>query len=121
MAVQLPQAVSSALNSGDSFLLVTPENVFVWSGSGANESEKLVATSVATNLAATYNGHAGRAIVPVAEGAEPAEFWTTLGGKQPYPTIKETEVVRDARLYSASTSSGSFQVEEVSISFFLPT
>ena len=94
MAVQLPNAVATSLNSGDSFLLVTPTNVYLWIGSGSNEIERTVGLDVASKLAATYNSQAGRAVTSVEEGSEPSEFWTALGGKQPYSQFKDVEVHR---------------------------
>lgn len=116
-AVQVGTAASS-LNSQDSFVLVTSSQVFVWSGVGSNEAEHTVATSIATNLAGKYKGRGGRAVVPLREGSEPAEFWSALGGKTEYAAAGPGEQVpRDARLFSASTASGRFQVEPVSVSF----
>lgn len=94
MAVQLPKAMASSLNSGDSFLLVTPTNVFLWNGNGSNEVERAVGLDVASQLAATYNSQAGRAVISVEEGSEPNEFWTALGGKQEYPHFKDVEVYK---------------------------
>lgn len=100
MAAQLPNAVSSSLNSGDCFLLVTPANVFLWIGNGSNEVERTVGLEVASKLAATYNGQAGRAVASVSEGSEPSEFWASLGGKQPYPSSKDVEVSTTIRKHT---------------------
>lgn len=106
---------ASSLNSQDSFVLVTASQVFVWLGVGSNESEHTVATNIATILAGKYQGRGGRSVIPVREGAEPAEFWSALGGKTEYAsTAPGEQVPRDARLFSASTATGKFQVEPVS-------
>lgn len=112
-AVQVTTAAAS-LNSQDCFVLVTDSNVFVWSGTASNESEKSVAMNIGTILAGKYQGRAGRAVVPVNEGAEPEEFWSALGGKSDYASVAPGEPVpRDARLFSASTATGRFQVEPI--------
>ncbi len=50
----------------------------------------------------------------VNEGEEPEVFWTLLGGKGPYASVGPGEnAPRDPRLFSASTATGSFKVEEV--------
>lgn len=45
-AVQVP-AVAASLNSGDCFVLVLPETVYVWLGKGSNEHEKEIAINIA--------------------------------------------------------------------------
>jgi hypothetical protein len=113
-ALQVPTAASS-LNSQDCFVLVTAAHVYVWTGVGSNESEQTIATNVASILAGKYKGRAGRSVVSVREGSEPAEFWDALGGKTEYASVSPGEPApRDARLFSASTATGKFQVEPVS-------
>eukprot|EP00286_Rhodomonas_abbreviata_P015931 CAMPEP_0181317536 /NCGR_PEP_ID=MMETSP1101-20121128/16522_1 /TAXON_ID=46948 /ORGANISM="Rhodomonas abbreviata, Strain Caron Lab Isolate" /LENGTH=809 /DNA_ID=CAMNT_0023424939 /DNA_START=45 /DNA_END=2470 /DNA_ORIENTATION=+ len=105
---------ATALNSEDSFVLVTPSTVFVWHGLAANDDEVTVATSTATTLAGSYNNTGGREVVSVAEGDEPEEFWAALGGKQQYPSLSPGEAPpKDPRLFAASTATGAFKVEEV--------
>jgi hypothetical protein len=88
--------------------------VYVWEGHGANGEELAVATHTATALAGTYKGCGGREVATLKEGGEPAEFWEALGGKQEYAARAPGEAApKDARLFSASTASGSFRVEEV--------
>lgn len=116
---------ASSLNSQDSFLLVTRENVFVWSGIGSNELEITTAMNIATNvLAGKYHGHGGRSVVAVKEGNESPDFWSALGGKSAYADQSNSHesIPRDARLFSASTATGRFQVQSVSFlinSFYL--
>ena len=115
IAVQVPE-VASSLNSEDTFVLVTPSTVYSWNGTAANASEIAAAQSYAVLLAADYLGHSGRTCVPVSEGAEPDEFWDTLGGKSLYSSTSECveNAPREPRLFSASTATGKFEVIEVS-------
>jgi len=113
VAVQVPEKAQS-LNSADCFVLVTPAECFVWKGGAANEAEQAVATNSASVLAPAYNGTGGRVIVNVDEGAETAEFWTFLGGQAEYAKLSPGSLApRPARLFSCSTSTGTFRVEEV--------
>lgn len=113
MGVQV-DAHATSLNSEDSFVLVTPSHAYVWLGSGSNEDEVSVATNIANTLANKYNHVGGRSVITVREGSEPAEFWEALGGKTEYAqTSPGSPAPRDARLFSASTATGSFKVEEI--------
>jgi len=101
-----PQAAS--LNSEDSFVLVTPESVYVWFGLGANQDEIAVATATAATLAK------GREVVKVKEGEESDAFWVAMGGRAEYPSMSLGDMApQDPRLFEASTATGSFKVEEV--------
>jgi len=113
MALQV-DAKAAALNSEDAFVLVTADTVFSWVGLGANADEVAVAHSVAEKLSGKYQGRGGRTVVDVREGGEDAAFWEALGGKDEYPSMSPGEAPpRDPRLFSASTATGSFKVEEV--------
>ena len=113
VALQVTTAAAS-LNSEDSFVLVTNESVYVWQGHGANADELTVATNVATILAGKYKGKGGRLVSTLKEGGEPAEFWAALGGKTEYASTSPGEAApRDPRLFSASTATGTFKVEEI--------
>lgn len=113
-AVQVSTTAAS-LNSQDSFLLVTPSNVYVWAGVGSNAAEKATALSLGNRLAGKYKESQGRLVVEVAEGREPAEFWNELGGKVEYPATAPGDVPpRDARLFHSSTATGRFRVDPVS-------
>jgi hypothetical protein len=113
-AVEVP-AVAASLNSEDSFVVVTPGITYVWTGAAANASEIAVASSIANVL--RESTVKGCDIITVSEGSEPAEFWVSLGGKTDYSKLAPGEPVpRDPRLFEASTKSGSFRVDEVSIS-----
>jgi len=107
-------ARASSLNSEDSFVLVTPTHAYVWSGAGSNPDEVAVAANIGNLLASKYKRSSGRSVVSVSEGSEPAEFWDALGGKTEYAqTAPGTAAPRDARLFSASTATGTFKVEEI--------
>eukprot|EP01006_Ploeotia_vitrea_P014078 TRINITY_DN3738_c0_g1_i1.p1 TRINITY_DN3738_c0_g1~~TRINITY_DN3738_c0_g1_i1.p1 ORF type:complete len:837 (-),score=586.38 TRINITY_DN3738_c0_g1_i1:115-2625(-) len=80
-AVQVEEEAAS-LNSGDCFVLLTPETMYVWQGKGANADEK----EVASNIAKVLQGN--RQVVEVPEGSEPEEFWAALGGKGEYAQDK---------------------------------
>lgn len=113
VALQVTTAAAS-LNSEDSFVLVTNEAAYVWQGHGANADELTVATNVATILAGKYKGKGGRLVSALKEGGEPADFWEALGGKTEYASSSPGEAApRDPRLFSASTATGSFKVEEI--------
>ena len=87
----------------------------MWQGHGANADELTVATNTATTLAGSYKGAGGREVVTLQEGSEPADFWEALGGQQEYAARGPGELApRDARLFAASTATGSFCVDEVS-------
>ncbi len=108
------EAKAASLNAQDCFCLVTLDLVYVWHGAGANEHEITTAHSIANVLASKYQGKGGRAVVSVREGAEDAAFWAALGGQGDYPQLSPGEAPpREPRLFSASTASGRFKVEEV--------
>jgi len=76
-AVQVPE-VTASLNSDDVFVLETPSATYLWLGQGASDDEKEMAQN-AINLVAP-----DREPVTINEGEEPAEFWSSLGGKGDY-------------------------------------
>lgn len=78
-AEQLP-ARAGSLASDDAFVLETADadTVFVWHGVGASAFEREVAEQVAARMMAD------KEVNVVAEGAEPEEFWTALGGVGEY-------------------------------------
>jgi hypothetical protein len=108
-AFELEEAKASNLNSGDCFLLLAKDTAFLWKGVGTNEKE----VDLGIKLLEFYGGK-GRAVVHVNEESEPEDFWTTLGGKEEYPRVKNTGMTTfDPRLFHCSNATGYFQAEEI--------
>lgn len=106
-AVQVPE-VAASLNSGDCFVELTPAAAYLWTGAGASEAEVATAEAVATVL------KQGRKLEVVAEGSEPEAFWSALGGKGEYPTVKDLpEPDHEPRLFACSNATGAFKVEPI--------
>ncbi|XP_030630520.1 supervillin [Chanos chanos] len=80
----------SSLNSGDCFLLVTPENCFVWTGEFANVIERAKASELATFIHTNHDlGCRAVQVENIEEGVNSqgpaaAEFWKILGGPATY-------------------------------------
>uniref|UniRef100_A0A9J8CX03 Scinderin like b n=1 Tax=Cyprinus carpio carpio TaxID=630221 RepID=A0A9J8CX03_CYPCA len=97
---------ASNLNTNDIFVLKSPDCVFVWKGAGASEEEMVAAKYVVSVL--------GGQSTDVAEGKEPAGFWSAVGGKKEYqtsPTLRN--MVKPPRLFGCSNKTGRLVVEEV--------
>lgn len=106
-AVQVPEKAGS-LNSGDVFVLLTPNTMFVWYGKGSNEGEK----ACGNNIAAVLQGN--RALKKINEGDEPSAFWDALGGKGSYSSAGfEYGEPREPRLFQLSNATGQLAVEEI--------
>jgi hypothetical protein len=106
-AVQVPETAPS-LNSGDCFVLLTPDIMYVWKGEGANESEVETATKIAEILRET------RTLTPLDEGEEPPGFWSALGGKGEYPkAIGLPEASREPMLFCCSNATGTHKLEPI--------
>ncbi|TSU88978.1 Supervillin [Bagarius yarrelli] len=95
----------SSLNSGDCFLLVTPERCFVWIGEFANVIERAKASELATFIQLNHDlGCRALQVETVEEGRNfespaAAEFWKILGGQasyQPAGTPEEDEFFESA-------------------------
>lgn len=100
------EASASNLNSNDVFVLKTPKALFVWRGAGATDEEMAASRHV--------TGFLGGNPSQVAEGKEPADFWSSMGGKKNYQsshTLKRS--VTNPRLFGCSNKTGRFIVEEV--------
>jgi hypothetical protein len=109
-AVQIEES-ASRLNSGDAFILKTPETVFCWYGKGCSADERKAAKVLAEQM---KNGTMFRTVTEVEEGSETTKFWGFIGGKQEYATTKDmSEAPRDPRLYSCSNATGQVVVEEI--------
>ncbi|XP_048019789.1 LOW QUALITY PROTEIN: supervillin [Megalobrama amblycephala] len=82
----------SSLNSGDCFLLVTPEHCFVWIGEFANVIERAKASELATFIQLNHDlGCRAVLVETIEEGVNAqspaaAEFWKILGGPASYQT-----------------------------------
>jgi hypothetical protein len=106
-AVQVAET-SKSLNSGDCFVLLTPQVMFVWKGKGANESEMETATKIAEILKESRN------LVPLNEGEEPSSFWAALGGEGEYPkTSVLDDASREPMLFCCSNATGTLKLEPI--------
>ncbi|KAM9308698.1 scinderin-like isoform 2-T2 [Gastrophryne carolinensis] len=100
---------ASLLNSNDVFVLKLKNNSgYQWVGKGACGEEEKGAAYIASLLKCKTTR--------VAEGREPDEFWSALGGKKTYQTSKLLGTNLDdhpPRLFGCSNKSGRFVIEEV--------
>ncbi|XP_008432169.1 supervillin isoform X9 [Poecilia reticulata] len=94
---RLVEPRASSLNSGDSFVLVTPEHCFVWIGEFSNVIEKAKATDLATFIQ-THKDMGCRAsqVQTIeegvnAQGSDAQQFWTVLGGQMSYKSAGPPE------------------------------
>eukprot|EP00741_Cyanophora_paradoxa_P008675 tig00001366_g8398.t1 len=105
------EPVAGHLNSGDSFVLLTPGRVFAWYGSGATQDERQVAQNIAYILQQLKGA---RELNEIVEGQEPQPFWQALGGRAPYPETKfQGTLPAEPRLFHCSNATGRFRVEEL--------
>ncbi|XP_072219434.1 supervillin-like isoform X1 [Leuresthes tenuis] len=87
---RLVEPRASSLNSGDCFLLVTPEHCFVWVGEFSNVIEKAKAVDLATFIQTKRDmGCRANQVLTIEEGVNPQgpdaqQFWTILGGQMAY-------------------------------------
>ncbi|KAM9720308.1 supervillin isoform 10-T10 [Menidia menidia] len=87
---RLVEPRASSLNSGDCFLLVTPEHCFVWIGEFSNVIEKAKAMDLATFIQTNKDmGCRASQVQTVEEGVNPQgpdaqQFWSILGGQMAY-------------------------------------
>uniref|UniRef100_A0A4W6C2T8 Supervillin n=1 Tax=Lates calcarifer TaxID=8187 RepID=A0A4W6C2T8_LATCA len=87
---RLVEPRASSLNSGDCFLLVTPERCFVWIGEFANVIEKAKAIDLATFIQTKKDmGCRANQVQTIEEGVNPQgpdnqQFWSILGGQTAY-------------------------------------
>ena len=86
-------------------MLLCPGQLWVWYGAESSEPEREVAKATA------YSMLQERDLVEVDEGQEPAEFWTPLGGKQPYVAFSPTTMPEAPRLFLCASAAGSMRVE----------
>ncbi|XP_038137138.1 supervillin-like isoform X4 [Cyprinodon tularosa] len=94
---RLVEPRGSSLNSGDSFVLVTPEHCFVWIGEFSNVIEKAKAMDLATFIQTQKDmGCRASQVQTINEGAnsqdsDAQQFWTILGGQMPYKSAGSPE------------------------------
>uniref|UniRef100_A0A3Q4HYZ5 Supervillin n=1 Tax=Neolamprologus brichardi TaxID=32507 RepID=A0A3Q4HYZ5_NEOBR len=94
---RLVEPRASSLNSGDCFLLVTPEHCFVWMGEFSNVIEKAKANDLATFIQTNKDmGCRGNQVQTIEEGVNPQspdtqEFWSVLGGQMAYQSAGPPE------------------------------
>ncbi|XP_054621260.1 supervillin a isoform X3 [Dunckerocampus dactyliophorus] len=83
---RLVEPRASSLNSGDCFLLITPQHCFVWMGEFANVIEKNKASELANFIQSKKDlGCRAHYVQVLEEGVDPQshaakEFWEILGG-----------------------------------------
>ncbi|XP_026020056.1 supervillin isoform X9 [Astatotilapia calliptera] len=88
--VRLVEPSVRSLNSGDCFLLVTPEHCILWSGEFANGQEKAKASELALFIQNQRDlGCLASHVVHLQEGMNSdssvaADFWSLLGGRTQY-------------------------------------
>ncbi|XP_034558453.1 scinderin like b [Notolabrus celidotus] len=99
------EATASSLNTNDVFVLKSSSGMFVWRGLGASDEEMQATKPVVSFL--------GGSPSQVAEGKEPAEFWSALGGKKEYQTSRSLQKLINPRLFGCSNKTGRLIVEEV--------
>lgn len=102
---------ANCLNSGDAFLLRSPDTVYAWLGKGCNDAEVGAALKIGESLKTST---VFRTVTEVKEGEEPEKFWGFLGGKDDYASEKVlVEAPRDPRLFQCSNATGKYAVEEI--------
>ncbi|KAM7387286.1 hypothetical protein PAMA_009758 [Pampus argenteus] len=88
--VRLVEPSVRSLNSGDSFLLVTPEHCIVWSGEFTSEQEESKALELASFIQSQRDlGCQASQVIHLQEGLNSdsslaAAFWSLLGGRTEY-------------------------------------
>eukprot|EP01052_Picozoa_sp_SAG31_P016736 SAG31_NODE_1120_length_9805_cov_8.220173_6_plen_1010_part_00 len=98
-----------ALNSGDSFILLSPGRCWVWYGAGSSIGEREVAKATAYDMLQHV-----RELIEVDEGQEPAGFWQALGGKTPFAAFSTMELPHGPRLFRWQNEYQSrYQLEEI--------
>ncbi|XP_040910366.1 supervillin isoform X2 [Toxotes jaculatrix] len=94
---RLVEPRASSLNSGDCFLLVTPEHCFVWIGEFSNVIEKAKAVDLATFIQTKKDmGCRANQVQTIEEGVNPQgpdsqQFWKILGGQTAYQSAGPPE------------------------------
>ncbi|XP_048102514.1 supervillin isoform X1 [Alosa alosa] len=88
--VLVVEPTARSLNSGDCFLLVTPQHCFTWSGRAANPAERAKASKMALIVQSQRDlGCQATQVIHLDEGvnsesSQAMEFWNLLGGRAEY-------------------------------------
>ncbi len=102
------EARARNLNSGDTFILQTPNKIWLWFGRGSNQAER----DVALGFPELLNSDA--ATEEVLEHEEPEEFWEAIGGREGYATSAYlADDPDDAVLYAIVAPTGVPDIEGV--------
>ncbi|XP_064201879.1 LOW QUALITY PROTEIN: supervillin-like [Anguilla rostrata] len=94
---RLVEPRASSLNSGDSFLLVTPQSCFIWNGEFANVIERAKASELAAFIQTKRDlGCKASQVQTIEEGTDVGsrvaeEFWNVLGGQTGYQSAGKPE------------------------------
>ena len=111
-AIQQDSFKCETLNSNESFVVVEKggNSVWWWGGEGATPEETAYAKTLGATIAPGAANNSG-----FAEGSETEEFWTALGGKTAYASIKEMGIAPgfEPRLFHISNSMGYTHMKEV--------
>lgn len=96
-----------SLNQGDAFLYVSPTEIFLWLGAGANPKEKMKASTVSDY----YKGiNKGAKFVRLENGETTADFWKALGGQTAIAPADASDAAVEAenvkKVYSVSPAGG---------------
>jgi len=108
-AVQVAERAES-LNSGDCFVLESPEMLFLWFGNGCSKEERDFTKQIFRKI---DNIQCPLHPTPLMEGKESDAFWKALGGKKDYAKPPEATLpAHDPRLFQCSNARGYFWAEE---------
>jgi hypothetical protein len=116
-AVQVKEAASS-LSSGDTFILETPEVIYLWLGKGCSGDERDFMHKIRKSSGMNFQSKDPDPVL-VTEGEEPAAFWKVFGstpeeGPNLYAKVEIEEVPEaEPRLFQCSDARGYFWAEEI--------
>ena len=103
-AVEVPCSAAN-LNSGDCFVIATPDFTLLWQGKHANDAEKATALNTATKI--------GGELYTIDEGEEDDTFWEHLGGKEEYPEAVPAPGAPEPKLLHVNDHAGYLAVETI--------
>jgi len=100
---------ASSLNSCDCLILVQDKkDTILWCGNKANEYEYYSAVVIGKKIGGENE------LISVQEGNESDDFWSALGGKKEYASLRpHEEVPSDPRLFKCSNALGVFSVDPI--------